>query len=136
MVFCGGKRGREEGGGRGWSGGGGYGCKTLGGEGGEGGADGEPRGPMDYYNYFGPWEFAGRLPGGRGSRAVLPRITGFTLTPGRGGQPLGCCGGGGGGVLVNGLGPKRTNIEDGEGYGAGAGGEGKASNGFVIIYTG
>ena len=94
----------------GYSGGGGYGYDS-GCDGGTDGGDGED---CDYAH-------GGR---GTGDDVTAYKMENFVLTPGDGGYYSGSgyrYGGGGGGVLVNGDGPQRDSVNQGEGYGAGGG---------------
>merc|ERR1719450_1144862 len=64
---------------------------------------------------------------GTGEDVASYKFDNFLLTPGVGGEcyslgdGLPYSGGGGGGVLVNGAGPERDNVHQGEGYGGGRG---------------
>ena len=124
--------GYEGNGGDGYSGGGGGG-KSYGGNGGSNGGKG---------HWGGGWG-GDNGDGGRGTGEDIRNyaLSGFTLSPGQGGQPEGgygpvqMGGGGGGGVLVGGSGPARSQYQ-GEGYGGGGGYGGssrKGLNGVIIV---
>ena len=115
------------GGGDGYSGGGAVGSFNGGTNGGDGKSnkrDGVLR--TNFFQYQGEGE--GRQ--GRGSgfdiSLELSSITSFILTPGVGGQyaikpgkDSDFAGGGGGGVMVDGRGPERASVTQGQGYGGG-----------------